>query len=167
MVGVEICQGTYRLAKKSLKRWVGAELPGTLQELQRVLGRLLWASPFVPNFKEKVRPIEVLLSPKSSGEWTEECTEALNDILRVVEKRLTLAVADPHSPMELYVSVGAATGLVVITQASQWGEVRVIALVGRGLTDYEAQRPPLEQKLHMAAWALHRCRRFTATAPKI
>lgn len=30
IVGVEIHRGSYRLAKKSLKRWVGAELPGTL-----------------------------------------------------------------------------------------------------------------------------------------
>lgn len=85
LVGMEICRGSYRLAKKSLKRWVGAELPGTLQELQQVLGRLLWAAPFVPGFKERVRPLEALLSPKSAGEWTQECTAALNDILRVVE----------------------------------------------------------------------------------
>jgi hypothetical protein len=33
MVGMEIHRGNYRLAKKSLKRWVGTELPGSLQEL--------------------------------------------------------------------------------------------------------------------------------------
>ena len=30
LVGLEICRGTYRLAKKSLKKWVGTALPGTL-----------------------------------------------------------------------------------------------------------------------------------------
>lgn len=30
MVGMEICSGSYRLAAKSLKRWVGAVLPRTL-----------------------------------------------------------------------------------------------------------------------------------------
>jgi hypothetical protein len=34
IVGVEVCRGSYRLAKKSLKNWLGTELPGTLQELQ-------------------------------------------------------------------------------------------------------------------------------------
>ena len=43
----------------------------------------------------------------------------------------------------------------------------MIALVSRSLTEYEKKRPPLEQKLHIARWALHRCRRFTATAPSI
>jgi hypothetical protein len=116
MVGMEICRGSYRLAKKSLKGWLGAELPTNLQELQQVLGRLLWASPFVPNFKSLVKPIEKLLSPKSEGLWTEECTAALNAILRLVEKRLTLTLANPREPMQVYVALGDTSGMVVITQ---------------------------------------------------
>jgi hypothetical protein len=76
---------------------------------------LLWASPFIPNFKQRIHPIEQLLSPKGHGTWTEECTTALNDILRCIESRLALAVADPYAPMELYTSIGPETGLVVIT----------------------------------------------------
>lgn len=109
-----------------------------------MLGRLLWASPFVPNFKEQVKPIEQLLSPKGPGEWTEECTQALNNILRTVERRLTLTIADPYRPMEVYVSVGNETGLAVITQEGSNGETHVIALVSRGLTAYEIKRPALE-----------------------
>lgn len=132
-----------------------------------MLGRLLWAAPFVPGFKERVRPLEALLSPRSAGEWTEECTAALNDILRVVEKRFTLAIADPHAPLQLAVSVGPETGMAVMTQQQADGEVRVVALVSRALSEYEKKRPPLEQKLHLARWALHRCRRFTATSPAV
>jgi hypothetical protein len=43
----------------------------------------------------------------------------------------------------------------------------VVALVSRSLTPYEKKRPPLEQRLHVVRWALRRCRRFTATAPRI
>ncbi len=67
LVGMEICGGTYWLAGKSLKRWMGTGLPTMLQELQQVLGRLLWAAPFIPDFKARIEPIEALLSPKSSG----------------------------------------------------------------------------------------------------
>jgi hypothetical protein len=81
---MEVCRGAYRLAKKSLRRWIGTELPGSLQELQQVLGRLLWAAPFIPDFKDKVKPLEALLSPKGEGVWTQECTEALNEMLRAV-----------------------------------------------------------------------------------
>ena len=40
-------------------------------------------------------------------------------------------------------------------------------MVSRSLTDYEMKRSYLEQKLYIAGWALHRCRRFTYTAPSI
>jgi hypothetical protein len=165
-VGVEVCRGQYRLAKKSLKNWVGTELPTTLHELQQTLGRLLWASPFVPNFKTLVEPIEKLLSPKGPGVWTEECTLALNKILRCIEQRLTLATADPYAPMDVYVSVGDESGLAMLTQLAG-NEVRVIALVSRSLTSFEQKRTGLEQRLYIAGWALHRCRRFTTTSPAI
>jgi hypothetical protein len=102
-----------------------------------VLGRLLWASPFIPGFKEKVRPIEALLSPRSEGEWTQECTTALNALLRDVEKRLTLAIANPHAPFQAYASLGEEAGMVVLTQPQACGAVRVVALVSRSLTNYE------------------------------
>lgn len=165
MVGMEICAGSYRLAQKSLKRWVGATLPRSLVDLQTVLGRLLWASPFVPNYKELVKPMEALLSPKSGGDWTGACTEALNRVLRVIEQRLTLAIANPDEPIHVFVDVGAGVGMGMLAQ-DLGGDRRAVALVSRSLTAYEAGRPPLEQKLHLARWALHRCRRFTAVAPK-
>ena len=43
----------------------------------------------------------------------------------------------------------------------------MIALVSRALTKFEQQRTPLEQQLYVAGWALHRCRRFTTTAPMV
>ena len=57
--------------------------------------------------------------------------------------------------------------MVMITQVQEAEETKVVALVSRSLTNYEMGRPPLEQKLHIARWALHRCRRFTATSPQI
>lgn len=41
---------------------------------------------------------------------------ALNELLRDVEKRLTLAIANPHAPLQAYASLGEDTGMVVLTQ---------------------------------------------------
>lgn len=114
MVGMEICGGSYRLTAKSLKRWVGASLPRSLLDLQAVLGRLLWASPFVPDYKALVRPMEALLSPKSGGIWGPECTAALNRVLRVIERRLVLAIADPEIPVEVFVDVRSGVGMAML-----------------------------------------------------
>lgn len=88
-------------------------------------------------------------------------------MLRAIEHRLTLTIANPYAPMQVYVSTGPATGMVMITQTLEHETTHVVALVSRSLTAYEASRPPLEQKLHIARWALHRCIRFTATSPTI
>lgn len=58
-------------------------------------------------------------------------------------------------------------GLVILTQAGLGTQVKIVGMVSRSLTPYEQGRPPLEQKLHMARWALHKCRRFTTSAPKV
>ena len=50
------------LADKSLKKWLQVALPRTIRELQSVLGMLLWASQFIPSYKEVVQPIEALLA---------------------------------------------------------------------------------------------------------
>ena len=113
-----------------------------------------------------MEPIEKLLSPKGPGVWTEECTLALNKVLRCIEQRLTLATADPYAPMDVYVSVGDESGLAMLTQRLG-GEVRVVALVSRTLTAFEQKRTGLEQRLYIAGWALYRCRRFTTTSPAI
>ena len=57
--------------------------------------------------------------------------------------------------------------MTVMTHQQTDGTVQVIALVSRALTAYEAKRPLVEQRLHIARWALHRCRRFTATSPHV
>ena len=85
----------------------------------------------------------------------------------MIERRLTLAIADPHAPLQMYVATSEETGMAVMTQHKADGEVRVVALVSRSLTPYEAGRPDLERRLHIARWALHRCRRFTATSPAV
>ena len=50
------------LADKSLKKWLQVVLPRTIRELQSILGMLLWASQFIPSYKEVVQPIEALLA---------------------------------------------------------------------------------------------------------
>ena len=64
----------YRLACKFLKKWMTMAPPSSLKELQQLLGKLLWCSGFVPEYKKLIAPVEALLSPKSDGKWTEECT---------------------------------------------------------------------------------------------
>jgi hypothetical protein len=59
--------GGYQLAAKFVKSWQEPKPPLNLKGLQRILGKLLWAAPFIPDFKRLVAPLERLLSSGSSG----------------------------------------------------------------------------------------------------
>jgi hypothetical protein len=69
------------------------------------LGKLLWCSGFVPEFKKLIAPMEKLLSPASDGRWTQECTEACNQLVKVIFGRITLHQADVSLPLIVYPSV--------------------------------------------------------------
>ena len=54
VLGTSFFYYSFRLGDKSLKKWVDMRLPKNLKELQSVVGKLVWASSFIPNFKELV-----------------------------------------------------------------------------------------------------------------
>ena len=67
---------------------MGTTVPTTLKQLQQLIGKLNWASSFVPGYKKLIRPIESLLSHKNKATWTEAHTEALNQLLNLIFTRL-------------------------------------------------------------------------------
>ena len=70
ILGYQVRAAGYRLSDKFLGGWNELKIPTTLKELQGLLGKLLWASPFIPGFKELVDPIEKLLSAGGDHRWT-------------------------------------------------------------------------------------------------
>lgn len=69
LLGVQIQPAGYYLGNKCLKGWQDLAIPTTQQELMVILGRLVWASPFIPQYKQIVAPLEALLSRKTLGKW--------------------------------------------------------------------------------------------------
>ena len=66
-----------------------------LAELQSIVGKLVWASGFIPNLKEEIRPIEALLSRKDTAAmWNANCTAALNRLVVLSFCRMQLGLID-------------------------------------------------------------------------
>lgn len=80
ILGLHVAKEGYRLGDKCLNGWDGVSIPTSLLELQTILGKLVWASPFIPSYKRIVAPLEALLSRKSDGKWTMDHTAALNTL---------------------------------------------------------------------------------------
>lgn len=80
VLGCSFFDRGFQLGEKTMMKWTQVQLPKTLKDLQSVLGKLLWASTFIPDYKFIVQPIERLLNRKKGSVWTQECTEALNQL---------------------------------------------------------------------------------------
>ena len=81
MLGLELNAVGFALGLKLLGNLHKVQIPTNLCELQGLVGKLMYASPHIPHFKERVKPIEALLAQRGEVKWTEACTVALNDLL--------------------------------------------------------------------------------------
>lgn len=89
-LGRELLYYGYRLSSKFLASWVGLQIPRKLAQLQNLLGKLLYCSAHIPNYKQLVAPLEQLLSPCAEAVWTMECTQSLNMLLKWVFKHVRM-----------------------------------------------------------------------------
>lgn len=115
VLGMSISAAECALGDKSLKRWVGQRLPRNLAELQSVMGKLVWASAFIPGFKEAVRLIEALLV-RSARTWDESCIAALNRLVALLFQRLKLGLMAPELPTELHAGYTAHALQAILLQ---------------------------------------------------
>ena len=83
MLGVELFHDSIQLGPKALGKLLASDLPTSLKALQGVLGKLNFAATFIPDFKRVIKPLVSLLSSRSDGRWTVECTDALNKVLHI------------------------------------------------------------------------------------
>ena len=83
LLGVELFGNRVQIGSKALGKLMGSRLPETLKELQALLGRMNFAQTFILDYKRIIRPLVALLSSKSNGEWSVECTQAVNQVLHL------------------------------------------------------------------------------------
>ena len=113
-----------------------------------------------------VAPIEALLSPKGGGVWTPECTQAANDIVKVIFTQVDLHQADAYGEFKVYPCVENGLGFIAVTQ-QQEGRDLPVAFLSRYLTATECKWSHLETVAALVSWGVRKLRRYTSTASKI
>ena len=126
------------------------------------MGKLLYAAPHIPHYKERVRPIEALLGGKGQVVWDEACTAALNDLLSCIHARIRLTPADPYGKLVLYPSEREGVGFVACLQGGA-----PVAFVSRYLTRLERRLGVLTRLVAVTAWAVRKLRRYTTFAQEV
>ena len=134
LLGFHVCNGYFSMAEKMLRGWADLQVPRSRKELQGLLGRLKWASTFVPRYKQLIRPVEALLPVDSTFEWTRNCTNAVNNILALVFNCLKLRLPDHTLPFDLYIGFDDHVDTVILSQALVGHEYPVAVLSWRATT---------------------------------
>jgi RNase H-like domain found in reverse transcriptase len=81
------------------------------------LGVLGYQRQFIPNFSHLVHPLNELLKKNKKFEWTEECTEAVDKLIKAVISNPVLLCPDFKKPFILEVDASQyATGAILYQQ---------------------------------------------------
>lgn len=103
------------LGDKYLRGLLGLDIPTNWRQLQSVLGNLLWAAPFIPNYKRIVVPIKGLLACQGTVCWMWECTAALNELASIVFLHLHISMPQTDKPFKLCPDFDHQVGIAALT----------------------------------------------------
>jgi hypothetical protein len=96
------------------------EWPRVLKNIKEVcstLGVLGYQWQFIANFSHLVHPLNELLKKGKKFEWTEECTQVVNSLIKAVTLNLVLLHLDYKKPFMLEVdALQYATGAILYQQ---------------------------------------------------
>jgi hypothetical protein len=82
-----------------------------------MLGVLGYQWQFIANFLHLAHPLNKLLKKNKKFEWTEECTQVVNSLVKAVTSNLVLLHLDYKKPFVLEVDASQyATGAILYQQ---------------------------------------------------
>nr|KYP57254.1 Retrovirus-related Pol polyprotein from transposon 412 family [Cajanus cajan] len=79
--------------------------PTNLKELQRLSGKLVALSRFLPRLADKISPMMKLVRKSSTFLWNESCEVAFVALKSTLSSPPILMRPEPSSPLELYLAV--------------------------------------------------------------
>ncbi len=103
--------------------------PTTLKSVKEVwstLGVLGYQCTFIPGFSHIARPLTELLWKDKIFKWTNQCTEALKELIQLVTTQPILVHPDPNKTFELEVDASNYATSAILFQRDEQGKPRPI-----------------------------------------
>nr|KYP76554.1 Retrovirus-related Pol polyprotein from transposon 412 [Cajanus cajan] len=138
------------------KAIIQMQSPQTVKDVQRLAGRLVSLSLFIPRLADKARPIFTLLRKPKNFEWTDQCEEAFISFKTFLKTPPILQKPDHQADLLLYLAVAESAISAVIVQEHQKMQTPVY-FINRVLQDTEKRYQTIEKlalALVTAAWHL-------------
>jgi RNase H-like domain found in reverse transcriptase/Reverse transcriptase (RNA-dependent DNA polymerase) len=126
-LGIVVSKGTVRI--DPMKQNGIAAWPRRLTSVKQVrstLGVLGYQRPFIPGFAHLARPITQLLKKEKKFEWTDECTEVLDKLIKIVSSDPVLQRPNYEKPFTLEVDASQYATGAILYQENDEGKLRPV-----------------------------------------
>lgn len=134
----------------------------TIQDMQRLNGRLAALRRFISKLSEKSLPFFATLRGATTAKtitWTLECQSAFDDLKKYLSSPPLLTMTAPREALALYLSASDAAVRAVLTKETEDGQ-RPIYYVSQVLKDAETRYPPVEKFAYAPVTASRKLRHY-------
>ncbi len=119
----------------------------SVKEVRSTLGVLGYQRAFIPGFSHIAKPLTELLQKNKTFEWTERCTEAVKELIRLVTEQPVLIHPDPNKTFELEVDASNYATGAILFQRDEWGKPRPIGYNSKTFNDAERRYDIYDKEL--------------------
>ena len=92
---------------------------------------------FIQDYAKVAKPLNDLLKKGVKFEWTQECTDALNELIKQVTQDPTLVAPNPEEPFELETDASAYAVGAALFQKDERGKRKAIGYASKTLNPAE------------------------------
>jgi RNase H-like domain found in reverse transcriptase/Reverse transcriptase (RNA-dependent DNA polymerase) len=126
-LGIVVSKGTVKIdptKQNGIAAW--PRRLTSVKQVRSMLGMLGYQHPFIPGFAHLARPITQLLKKEKKFEWTYECTEALDKLIKIVSSDPVLQRLNYEKPFTLEVDTSQYAMGAILYQENDEGKLRPV-----------------------------------------
>jgi len=94
----------------------GNKSPISIKDVQRLVGKVVALSRFIPKMAENIKPILSLLKKASRFKWDEECEDVFTRLKTFLASPPVIQKSCPNQPIVVYLSVSGETVSAALVQ---------------------------------------------------
>ena len=164
-IGHKIDQNGIRPLKHKLEAITKIEIPKNEKDIKSFLGAIQYLSKYIENLSAQTDVLRKLLKKQNKREWTEEHTNAFNNLKKLLTQLPCLAHYNPKS--ENILTTDASTkGLgATLWHEQKDGNLKPIGFASRFLLDTEKKYAINELELLAVVWGLEHFRLYIYGKP--
>ena len=139
---------------------VDAPQPDNIPQLRAFLGMVNYYHRFLPNLSHKVAPLHRLLQKGVKWEWTEDCTQAFQDVKLLMASETVLTHFKPALAVTLACDASPYGLGAVLSHVLPDGTEQPIAYASRTLSSAEKNYSQIDKEALAVVWGVKRFHQY-------